>query len=129
MARYDKYDGTTGGFRAKLAADFTTVANLNKAFGVGLDTNGRVVIAAGTTGIRGVLILTKKKYAGDVVDVMTAGEVIEFDPVTPGTLAPSGTNYTALTTDGTIATTAADGTHIGVGYTVESGRLVVGKHV
>jgi hypothetical protein len=129
VARFDKYDGVSGGFRAPLAADFVTAANMSKAFGVGLDTNGRVVLAIGTTGIKGVLILTKKKYAGEIVDVMTAGEVAEFDPVTPGTLAAAGTNWQALTTDGTISAAAADATHINIGYTVQAGRLVVGKHV
>lgn len=46
MARYDKYDPLSGGFRALLApgwavADETPV-------GVGLDTSGRVVAGEGT---------------------------------------------------------------------------------
>lgn len=117
MSRIDKYDPVDGGFRAPLAADFV-VGDINTAFGVGLDVNGRVVKGAGNTGLKGVLVLTKAAKAGDIVDVMTDGEIVEF----PGA---AGTTYTALTTTGVIGTAAADATHVKVGFTVESTRLVV----
>lgn len=77
MPRYDKYDPKTGGFRAVLAADWL-VADLERVYGVGLDSSGRVVKGVGTTGVIGVLILTKARKAGEIVDVMTSGEIVEF---------------------------------------------------
>lgn len=120
MARFDKYDPVGGGFRAPLAADFTTPADLSVAFAVGLDVNGRVVKGAGQTGIVGVLILTKRKYAGDIVDVMTGGEVVEFPTVAaPGA---AGTLYYGAVATGLISTT---NTGVRLGHTVEGSRLVV----
>lgn len=115
MSRYDKYDPVSGGFRAPLAAAYTGSETL---IGVGLDVNGRVVPGAGNSGLKGVMVNPLDKRAGDIVDVMTDGEVLEF----PGV---AGTSYTALTTTGAIGTTAADATHVRVGFTVEATRLVV----
>jgi hypothetical protein len=118
MARYDKYDPKAGGFRAALAADLTKTAEGNP-IGVGLDTNGRVVPGAGNTGVVGVVVTVKDMKAGDIVDVMTAGEIVEMTGATAGTV------LTALTTTGVLGTAAADATHIRVGHTVEATRLVV----
>jgi hypothetical protein len=122
MARIDKYDFNDGGFRAPLAADRAKLNGLvttaTGPLGVGLDSSGRVVLGAGNTGVVGVLVLTEDKKAGDVVDVMTDGEITDCG----GT---AGTIYTADTTTGVIGTTAADATHTRVGHTVEAGRLVV----
>lgn len=118
MARFDKYEPNVGNFRAPLAAAFSDVDDLSVAFGVGLDVNGRLVRGAGQSGITGVLILTKTKPAGAIVDVMHDGEVVEFggDP---------GTVYTADTTTGVISDTAADEDNVPVGFTVEGDRLIV----
>lgn len=123
--RYDKYEPKGGGFRAPLAANFVA-ANLNVGFGVGHDANGRLVIGAGVTGIRGVLILTKAMSAGDIVDAMTDGEIVEF----PGV---AGTNYfmdgiTGVIVAGTGANTLTPPVAAGskyVGHTVEATRLIV----
>ena len=123
MARYDKYDPYDGGFRAPLAAAISS-ANAGKAYGVGLDSSGKVVLGAGNTGIRGILIAHSAKAAGDIVDVMTDGEVVEF-LTTAGAAAIAGTSYTANTGNGNIDGTAASGTQIPVGFTVELTRLVV----
>lgn len=112
MARIDKYDPVDGGFRAPLAADRAGSAD---PVGVGLDTNGRVVEEAGTTGIVGVLCKPSNAKAGDIVDVMTDGEIVEFD-------GDAGTAYFAAAADGAIDTTDT-GTFIG--FTVEAGRLIV----
>lgn len=124
MARIDKYDPVSGGFRANLAADY---AGSETPVGVGLDVNGRVVVGAGATGIVGVLcrpalnpqtpLLPMK--AGSPVDVMTHGELVEFAGV-------AGTTYYAAA-DGTINTTApaAGANATKVGHTVEATRLVV----
>lgn len=114
MARYDKYDPLVGGFRAPLAADYD-VLDLNVAIGIGLDANGALAKSA-ASGVVGVLILTKKRMAGDIVDVMTSGEIVEFD----GT---AGTVYSAAV-DGVVAAGAA-ATTTRVGVTVEATRLIV----
>lgn len=119
MARYDKYEPRAGGFRAKLAADFTTEADFEVPFGVGIDANGRAVIGTGNTGFAGVMILADAKLAGDVVDIMTNGEIVEAG-------LTAGSSYRALAADGTLATggTAAAGDR-DVGFTVEADRLIV----
>lgn len=121
MARYDKYEPKAGGFRAPLAADLakTTTQGTGNPIGVGLDVNGRVVPGAGQTGIVGVLVTTKNMKAGDIVDVMTNGEIVEMASVAAGTV------ITTLTTTGVTDDVAADGTHIRVGFTVEATRLIV----
>lgn len=123
MARIDKYDPKVGGFRAKLLADRAATsgalgAGADAPIAVGLDNQGRVVPGAGTTGILGILILAKAAKAGDTVDVMKLGEIVEW----PGA---AGTVYTALTTTGVIGTAAVDATHTRIGSTVEATRLVV----
>ena len=76
MARYDKYEGKAGGFRAPLAAAWAS-SEVGKPYAVGLNTSGQVVKGAGNSGVVGVLIITKAKAAGDIVDVMTNGEIVE----------------------------------------------------
>lgn len=119
MARYDKYEPKAGGTRAQLAADQLKTSGGNP-IGVGLDVNGKVVVGAGQSGIIGVLCTTKDMKAGDFVDVMTHGDVV--DCVAP---LVAGTRITALTTTGALGVTAADATHIAIGFTVEATRLVV----
>jgi hypothetical protein len=124
MARYDKYDPISGGFRAPLAADWAGA--LATPVGVGLDANGRVVPGAGVTGVVGVVVIdgrvnslgarTNTKKAGDIVDVMTAGEIVD------NTGLAAGTVYFADATAGAIGT---DNTDARVGHTVEAQRLVV----
>lgn len=121
MARYDKYEPKAGGFRAPLAADLaaTDSTGTGNPLGVGLDVNGRVVAGEGQTGIVGVLVTTKAMKAGDIVDVMTSGEIVEMASVA------AGTEITTLTTTGVTDDVAADATHIKVGFTVEATRLIV----
>ena len=121
MARYDKYDPKDGGFRAPLAADLpaTSTTGDGNPLAVGLDVNGRVVAGAGQTGVVGVLVTTKALRAGDIVDVMTDGEIVEMAGVAAGSIV------TGATADGDVDDVAADGTHIRLGHTVEATRLVV----
>lgn len=113
--RIDKYDPVGGGFRAPLAADHTKTSAGN-GIGVGLDSQGRVVPGAGNCGIKGVLVLTMDMKAGDIVDVMQDGEMVEADSLT------AGTNIYADPTTGVLSTTA---TGVYVGHTVEATRLIV----
>lgn len=114
MARYDKYDPKAGGFRALLAADWVS-GNLDKPLGVSLNATGRVVVGtAGDSGFVGMIILTKIRKAGAVVDIMTDGECVEF-------VGDPGTKYYAQT-DGSITDVASTAY---VGVTAESDRLIV----
>lgn len=127
MARIDKYDPKSGGFRAALAANQAAtpgaIGAADGPIGVGLDANGRVVPGAGNSGIKGVLVLTQDKVAGDVVDVMTDGELVECGGV-------AGTTYYSVDATGVIETTApaVGANKTMVGHTVEAGRLVVRTH-
>ncbi len=117
MARYDKYDPKVGGFRAPLAANRAKTSE-GPPVPVALDVNGRVVEGAGVSGVVGVMITTKDLNAGDIVDVMTSGEIVEFAGV-PGTV------YTAPSAGGAINNTAPGAGRVRIGYTVEGTRLIV----
>jgi len=124
MPRYDKYEPKGGGFRAALAADQVAlngaVGTATGPLGVDLDVNGRIVAGAGVSGIVGVLVTTKAFKAGDILDVMTDGEITDC---ASGTVA--GTSYTANTTTGVITSAAVSASQIRIGHTVEATRLVV----
>lgn len=141
LAKYDKYDPIAGGFRAKLSADLTFSSEGGFGpKGVSLNTSGLVVVGTGAnSGGVGVLVKNVPLYprmgnipgavnaavpiggkAGDVVDIMTAGEII----VPTGLVA--GTTY-YIASDGSLTATApAAGTNgIRAGHTVEADRLIV----
>lgn len=129
MARFDKYDPISGGFRAPLAADWAGA--LATPVGVGLDANGRVVPGAGNTGVVAVVVIdgqvnttggrTNNKFAGDVVDCMTDGEIVDCTGLVAGTsyYADGGTGALGA------AGPAAGANAARVGNTVEAQRLVV----
>lgn len=135
-ARYDQVEPHVGIVRAPLAANLTFDAN--GEFGpkaVSLDANGRVVVGtAGQSGFAGVLVKnvpivpagrfsaaqTVNNWmggrAGDVVDIMTQGQIVDVAGLAAGS---------AIYADaaGDLTTIATGNTK--VGYTVEAGRLVV----
>lgn len=139
--RYDKVpDGGT--FRVALAADLSGLS-ASGGFGpkgVALNASGAAVIGTGgaNTDIVGVLVKSLPQYprmgnivgqtnlavpiggkAGDIVDVMTHGEIVGVN-LTPGTVY-----YAAA--DGSLTTTApAAGVNgVKVGFAVTADRLVV----
>lgn len=134
MARYDQVEPHVGIVRAPLAADLTIPADGEFGpVGVSLDANGRVVVGtAGQSGYAGVLVKNLPTIpagrftsgqvinnwmgarAGDVVDIMTQGQILD-------TNLPAGSPIYAAA-DGTLSTTVGG---VKVGYTVEAGRLVV----
>lgn len=118
MSRIDKYESKAGGFRAPLGFAVTTEM-VDLAMAVGLDANGRVVRGPGNTGQTGVLVLTMPKNIGDIVDVMTDGELVEF----PG-VAGSAYGTDAADATGDIVTPVPAG-GVRLGHTVEGSRLVV----
>lgn len=134
---YDKYEPISGGFRAILAADLTFSGS--GSFGpkvVSLNATGKVVVGtAGQSGFVGVLVKNVPLYpnlgsiaggvnagvpiggkAGQVVDVMTHGEITGVSGLA------AGTRYFAKS-DGTLSALSTDGPF--VGFTVEATRLVV----
>lgn len=130
MARYDKYDPYTGGGRAKLAADWLP-GDLDRVFGVGLNAAGLLVKGGGQTGIIGAFILTMVRKAGDVVDVMDKGEIVDFDfvgrPRVAWAPAAPGTLYYADPATGAVTATGTTG--VLIGHTREKSRLMVGHGV
>jgi hypothetical protein len=132
VARYDKYEPYANGFRAVLAADFGYTggvpdrahADLGQPFAVGLNASGQIVKGAGVTGIKGVMILTMPKAAGQVADVMTSGEILEWE-TTAGVAGVAGFNYYGTATTGAVvAGTSAGGTTqpsgtVPLGFTAE----------
>lgn len=137
MSRYDKYDPVSGGFRAPLAAAWTATSgpssatDLNRILVVGLNSSGQVIKATTALLARGILILTQAKAAGDVVDVMTDGEVVELAAadLQAATTPVAGTEYIFEATASRLAAEAGAptaGTNFyRVGHTVENTRLVV----
>lgn len=137
MARYDKYDPMSGGFRAPIAANFgytasapdKTHADLNKLFAVALNGSGQVVkFGSGATAFAGVMVLTRPMAAGDIVDVMTDGEIVELvdaEILAADTLGTGQALFGDVSTaTGQLAATSATGDFY-VGRTVESTRLIV----
>lgn len=139
-ARYDKVNPDVGLFRAPLAAAISS-GSVSSTGGYGpvavsLNASGQVVVGTGgQSGFVGVLVKNFPLYprlgnipgqpniavpiggsAGNVVDVMTSGEITN----TAGLVA--GTAYYAAQ-DGTLSSNPADGPLIG--WTVGSDRLVV----
>lgn len=146
MSRYDKYDPKVGGFRAPLAANFGYTASLpdrahvdlKKLFAAGMNTSGQIgkFGSAGFTLLVGVIILTSPKAAGDIVDVMTAGEIVELKSAelnvagVGGALTAGQQLYAdPAATTGVVTTTVTAARKIG--FTVElvaatgSARLIV----
>ena len=125
--RYDKYDPKSGGFRAPANAAWAyTPSNeatndVGKVWAVGLNTNGRVVKGAGNTGVVGIVVVNQAMAAGDILDIMTDGEVADFT-LQSGAAAAAGTRYYGVAADGTFSTT---NTGTPLGFTAEAGRLVV----
>lgn len=125
MARYDKYDGVSGGFRVRASADQVGTALYGVPTGVGIDANGLGTLGvAEQTGYKGVCIIdATKRKANDVLDVMTHGEIV-YDTTDAGLTA--GTDY-YLDANGAL-TTAAPAAGVNgyyVGHTVEAWRLIV----
>lgn len=126
MARFDKYEPLTGGFRAPLNADWPT-ADMNKIVGVSINASGKLVKGtAGQSGFVGVVCITGtnnngawtgKRYANDVVDVMQDGEIVELTGLAAGTQY-----YMPASGDGVVST---PNTTAKVGWTVEATRMIV----
>lgn len=91
--RWDKYDGYVGNFRGHLADDVDLDNEANKVLAVGLNSDGAIVVGAGTSGIKGLMIVAVgadihgnlldggvNNQAGDPQDVGKHGEITNFVP-------------------------------------------------
>lgn len=116
MARFDHVDSTIGMARAALAADVDP-ADYDLVLSCGLNASGQAVLgAAGNSGFVGVTIVDKtKRRAGQIIDIMADGEIVECTGLT------AGTKY-YVQADGSISAVRSE---IYVGYTVQADRLVV----
>ncbi len=112
MARFDKYDPVSGGFRAVLNAAIAS-ADVGKLFAVAINGSNRVIRTAipATADIIGVICAVRPMAVGEVVDVMTHGEIVECLE-TAGTAFTDGAKVYGHT-DGTVDDTAATSKYIG----------------
>ncbi len=103
--------------------------------GVSLNASGQVVVGtAGQTGFVGICLLTKKLFAGDVVDVFRLCEVVEFTKAGPAdaafAAAVAGQQYYVSAAGVVEVAAPAAGTNKAfAGYTVEADRLVVSASI
>lgn len=114
-ARMDKVDPISGSFRGRLAAAWPS-SDKGLIYGVGLNSSGQLVKGAGASGIVGVVCLASDgAAAGQMVDVMTHGEIADMHFLNDGTTATiAGTVYYADATTGVPTVTATSNKKIGV---------------
>jgi hypothetical protein len=127
MARIDKYSGITGGFRAPLNAAIAA-GEIGKVRAVTINASGKVVIGAALGLYVGVICPGRAFAANGIIDVMTDGEIVDFDKEG----SPEGPRAVIVPTAGSFwyapATTGVpDNTATGqpLGWCVELSRLVV----
>lgn len=134
-ARYDKYDGKVGGFRAPLNAAMTATSgptatsDLGRIYVMALNGSGRAIKAASAAAAVGVFIANYAMAVGDPADIMTDGEIVDItsDDIQGGTAPVAGTAYFYDSTASKLTATApaAGASGFYVGHTVEATRLVV----
>lgn len=136
LSRFDKTNAQVGNFRAPLNAAWnatsgpTAATDLNRVTAVALNGSGRVIRATTALMCVGIIIVNQPMAAGDIIDVMTFGEIVELAAadLQAATAPVAGTKYYADLTAGRLVANAAPtaGTnYFYVGTTVESTRLVV----
>lgn len=123
MARIDKYNPVSGGFRARLG--FAPVASeVGDVIPVQINGSG-LVVKATATACDGVICLSSLLNLSDVVDVMTSGEIVDVGASDGVTGAATGAVMYAGA--GVVGTTApgAGVNGIRIGKFVEAWRLIV----
>lgn len=123
MSRYDKYGPVTGGFRAALLAAIPST-DVAKIQGVRIDTAGKVVIGAtAETAIIGLICPVRAMAAGEIIDVMTSGEIVEATK-TAGTAFAAG-DIVTVAVSGAVGSTAVGAGFKAVGKMIELDRMIV----
>ncbi len=132
MARFDKYDPISGGFRGKLKVALTVSTALDKEriFGVSIEAaTGLVVLGGVSTAIRGIINVRESKAAGEMVDVMTHGEIVDAFFLNDGSTATVlGTVYYVDNVTGAITATTTSNKAIGVrvaDVAPDKGRIII----
>lgn len=123
FCRYDKVEPMGGSFRAPLAAAISA-DDVGKVQGVSINNSGRAVIGgADALSIKGVICAVKPMAIGDIIDVMTDGEITNFTDAAGAAVAAGANLYVAFATG--IVSVTSTGSPQYVGHTVEASRLVV----
>lgn len=126
MARFDKYDPVSGGFRARLGFA-PTAGEVGDVIAVNLNGSGQVIKAVAAADAEGVIVLSSLLSQGDVVDVMTHGEIVDVGATGDNVSGHSAGSVAYAGATGAVNATApgagVNGTRIG--RFVESWRLVV----
>lgn len=131
ISRFDKYDPISGGFRAKLkvALTVTTALEKERVFGVSIEAaTGLLVLGGAATAIRGLIQVRESKAAGDVVDVMTSGEIVDQFFLNDGVTATVlGTAYYVDNVTGALTATTTSNKQVGVRVadSPDKGRMIV----
>lgn len=119
MARIDKTDSAVGIHRAPRAADYDPEndAAYGEVVGCGINASGQALPGdAGNSGFIGLVMQDRTtRRAGQILDIMTLGEIVEVEGL------DAGTKY-FVQADGTLGETE---TEVYAGHTVEEDRLVV----
>lgn len=133
-ARFDKYDSKDGGFRAALSAALAhTPSNeatndVGKVWAVGLNASGQVVKGAGDSGVLGVIVPTRAMGAGEMVDVMTDGEIVNVT-LHDGNAIAAGTTVHGVPASGILSETATGNVRLGFTVAEEAGVTYRGRLV
>ena len=126
MSRYDKYEPRAGGFRAALNAAIAA-ADVGKIYAVGINGSNRVIRTgiAATADIAGVICAVRPMSAGEIIDVMTSGEIVEAT-TTAGAAFTNGAKVYGHT-DGNVDSTATTSKYLGqvVEATGSTHRIIV----
>jgi hypothetical protein len=125
MARYDKYNPVSGGFRARLG--FQPVAtDVGDIIAVQINGNGEVVKGTATA-CDGVICLSSLLNQGDVTDVMTGGEIVDVSATTDNVTGAAAGALAYAAAAGAVGVTApgAGVNGVKIGRFIEAWRLVV----
>jgi hypothetical protein len=121
VSRFDKYDPFSGGFRARLNAAIESAA-VGVIQAVSINSSGRVVVGGATLDlIRGVICPVATMAAGDVIDVMTAGEIADATNTAGSAFTAGDVAYAHA--DGSVNATATAG--LAIAQLIELDRAVV----
>lgn len=126
MARFDKYNPVSGGFRARLGFA-PSAAEVGDVIAVTINGSGLVVKTTAATDVcEGVICLSSLLNQGDVVDVMTDGEVVDITANDNVTGAATGAVAYAGASGAVNVTAPGSGVNgTKIGRFIEAWRLVV----
>lgn len=125
MARIDKYNPVSGGFRARLGWQ-PVAGEVGDVIAVVINGTGQAVKTTDAINCDGVVVLSSLLSQNDPVDVMTGGEIVDVTANDGVTGRAAGARVFAATAGGVNATAPAAGVNATrIGRFVEDWRLVV----